>query len=84
MTYISRTGSSTLVPYQLAGPINNFMTAYFDAINPGASGRVRTRLYWSRQMPTGTVLTITATATLLGDPTNPLFPQTATINLAMT
>jgi hypothetical protein len=84
MTYISRAGTANLVPYQLAGPINNLMTAYFDAINPGAYGRVRTRLYWSHQMPVGTVLTIAATATLLGDPTNPLFPQTETISLAMT
>jgi hypothetical protein len=81
-TYISHVNKTAMAPYQLTSD-GTGLIAYFDAINPMSSGRLKTRLGWNQQLPTGTMLTITATATLLG-PKIDLFPQTATYTMLMT
>jgi hypothetical protein len=82
-TYRSQGGKQTLVPYQL-GTGNNTLVGFFDSIPSGSYGRIRTRIQWNYQMPAGTMLTVTGTATLLGDPANALFPQSDSVTLVMT
>jgi hypothetical protein len=83
-TFISQPAKTTMAPYQLTSD-GKALHAFFDAVNPMASGRLKTRLAWNQQMPTGTMLTITATAMAIPVAvTGPTFPQTATYTMLMT
>jgi hypothetical protein len=82
-TYISEANSAAMIPYQLVGPTpSGAAAAHLDAINPGSSGRVRTRLVWDYPMPPGTMLTVTVKVD--GRSAGNLFPQYAAYTTIMT